>query len=328
MNNNENNINTNPIVNDNTINNQSVNQFENSIENNQSINNIEANREVNSNYNQNLSLDEKLLSAYVGNNYDKIINKKFNVSAFFFSFFYLAYRKIYLLTFILLVVLNLLSKISNILSFITIIVLIVIGFTFNKNYILYSKKQIDKIKKNNSNLSEEQLIEIVRKKGGTSTAGMIIFMIIWFVIAAFLNSVTPTKYKTATVGDYDNDYVLEYSVPSNLMNFSSDDDYKLYGSISGLKASCKYEIIYNNTPFDVYGYENEEALRSAFDSEYSTINLNDKTWHYKNKTGKIEYAFYDEDVKALYKIFLEGDSQCLSYNDKISQSFKFVNSGK
>ena len=44
------------------------------------------------------NLNEKLLIAYIGNNYSKIKSKKFSVPAFFLGYLYTGYRKFYSLT--------------------------------------------------------------------------------------------------------------------------------------------------------------------------------------------------------------------------------------
>ena len=55
--------------------------------------------------------DEDYLRIFIDNNYDKIINKKFNFAALFLGDFYLVYRKLYLFTFIKLLLTGILKQV-------------------------------------------------------------------------------------------------------------------------------------------------------------------------------------------------------------------------
>ena len=138
--------------------------------------------------NTNLSLDDKLLNAYIGENNEKIINNKFNFSALFFNVLYLIYRKKYVIAGISLIVFN---YCPNVISNICIWVYVILsGFLFNKYYVSSCRKNIETIKRTNPNATETELINLCSAKGGTSVVGFIIFMIIWSVIHTILNGLS------------------------------------------------------------------------------------------------------------------------------------------
>lgn len=146
-------------------------QKEEQIENNNLVNTTTLNTNQNyqmptSSYNNSYD-NEELLKAFIGKNYDKITKNLFNISGFFFTTFYLFYRKMFLYG-ILLFLINLI--ISNLLgNYITTTVLnVLVGLLVNKVYLYYANKKIEKIKTKNSEKSINELKEICAKKGGTS----------------------------------------------------------------------------------------------------------------------------------------------------------------
>lgn len=71
------------------------------------------------------------------------------------------YKKVYVPAIIGIIVLRILPDIF------LLVIDILLGFKFNKWYIDYAKKQINKIKLNNQNANEFELINICKRKGGT-----------------------------------------------------------------------------------------------------------------------------------------------------------------
>ena len=156
--NNSSNVNPFPNNNSTTVNSNSVNQQE-SIQQNGNSNNITQSNDSN---------DDELLKAFIGNNYNKITTRRFNIPGFFFTSFYMFYRKMFLygiLVFIVdLIIINLIKN-SLIMS---ILIGIVVGLFVNKLYLYYAKKKINKIKLENSQKSIDELKNICTIKGGTS----------------------------------------------------------------------------------------------------------------------------------------------------------------
>lgn len=137
---------------------------------------------------QNNSLDDKLLMAFIGNNYEKIMQQKFSIPALFLSWIYTLYRRIYIPSIIGMVAIILLGFLPSIIY--TIIVfafVIVLGINFNKWYVAYAKKQVEKIKMSNQNINENELINICKKKGGTNIWLAILIYAIFAIVSGFLN---------------------------------------------------------------------------------------------------------------------------------------------
>ena len=116
--------------------------------------------------------DEELLKAYVGKNYDKIANKQFNFTAFFFNSFYLCYRKMTLYGILLFAINLIVSLFINI--FLPIIINLIIGFVFNKLYLKRTHKKINNIKANNPSANKDTLIALCTNKGGVSIIRIIL----------------------------------------------------------------------------------------------------------------------------------------------------------
>ena len=117
--------------------------------------------------NSNSINDEELLRAFIGNNYEKITTRPFNFAGFFFTTFYMFYRKMLLYAILLflvnLVVLNVINNFIVIIGF-----NVAIGFLVNKIYLYYAKKKIDKIKFQNQQKDINVLKGLCSAKGGTS----------------------------------------------------------------------------------------------------------------------------------------------------------------
>lgn len=178
----QNNINAhmNNTIFDNSINPTSGNPLPNNninvqtnMQPNQSINNIQSQQNV-TNFNQ--VNDDDLLKSFIGNNYEKITTRPFNFAGFFFTTFYMFYRKMFgysLLVFLLnLVVLNVINNFA-----VTMVFNVIVGLIVNKIYLSYAKKKIAIIKANNSQKSPEELKNICASKGGTSVGNIFLGLI-------------------------------------------------------------------------------------------------------------------------------------------------------
>ena len=83
-------------------------------------------------------LNDELLKSFVGKNYEKIAKRPFNFAGFFFTTFYMFYRKMIgysiILFFLILVTINIINNFA-----IMIIFNIIVGLFFNKLYLSYAK---------------------------------------------------------------------------------------------------------------------------------------------------------------------------------------------
>lgn len=144
--------------------------------------------EINNMIHNATSLDEKLLIAFIGDNYQKIIQKKYSIPALFLSWIYTLYRKVYIPSVIGMVVILLLGFLPSTIYIILVLVFaIVLGMNFNKWYITYAQSQVQKIKNANPNASETELTDICTKKGGTNIWIAIVIYIIFVIVSNTLS---------------------------------------------------------------------------------------------------------------------------------------------
>ncbi len=123
------------------------------------------------------SFDEKFIYAYMGNGADKIYlnvkNGGFNIWAILFGICYYVYRKMYLVTVIMIAIQ---IGISLVFSELNSIVGICVGFMFCPLYKWDITRKLRKIKQENLGKSEEELLLLAKKKGGTSIASVFILV--------------------------------------------------------------------------------------------------------------------------------------------------------
>lgn len=314
------------------------------------IQNVSDNSNNNINSESFQNLEEKMECAYIGKNYDKIKNNKFNFSAWFFSFFYILYRKMYIQGSLLFLGISGLSFFlsSEVSTILVSALLILIGFMFNGIYMNYVKKQVNLIRKNNPNCSEEKLIDICKSKGGTN-----IFIAI--AISVVLSTITSTIYYISTyqqvntiqenVGDENNGYVLEYSLPQSFEKSTlfDDADERVYYLKSNDIDDTNDKLC--SISFDYEDYEDYEDYDSASDfitswycvnnatsCDIKSININSNTWYYIEKEEAYEKSsiYVCNDENKLYRVIftIPNDSsekqKCSDYRQSIIKSLKFV----
>ncbi len=151
--------------------------------NNQSIpdNNLTPETPNTIDYQNNYIDDDILLKSFIGNNYEKITTKSFNIAAFFFTALYMFYRKMFLYGLLLIIISTILSFIFKS-SFISLIICVLVGLFINKIYISFAKNKIAKIKASHPLSSSEELRALCTKKGGTSIGTVILGILIQTVI--------------------------------------------------------------------------------------------------------------------------------------------------
>lgn len=247
---------------------------------------------------QNNSLDDKLLMAFIGNNYEQIMQQKFSVPALFLSWIYTLYRKIYIPSIIGMGAIILLGFLPSIIY--TIIVfafVIVLGINFNKWYVAYAKKQVEKIKMSNQNINENELINICKKKGGTNIWLAILIYAVFAIVSGFLNPNVNNLYKNESDGDNDNCSIVV------------DTDTYFVHNINRLKNSCEnFEVSYENIKFVAQKntYENYEAYTNKiyynnkelkYISNDDVINSNlTNAYLLYNPNGKNSFLFMFHEV--------------------------------
>ena len=228
--------------------------------------------------NSNASLDDKLLASFIGNNYDKITNNKFSFSACFLCVWYLCYRKLYLLSIIIMIISFVIGLFLPILSSMyTVVLMIVSGFLFNKLYVKYAKKKISKIKEENPNVTEDSLIKLAGQKGGVSLRALVIYIIVFVIISIIYFAIllsnglkaktltcTQTENQTGLVFKQDIEMTFDNDLLTNInqtITYTLNDDYLSYSSYIERLArenaqkymdhGCEVDIINNGKKIEV-----------------------------------------------------------------------------
>ena len=166
--------------------------------------------------------NDNLLKVFIGKNYDKITTKGFNVAGFFFSMFYMFYRKMLLYGFLcILIELGLGLVFKN--YYLGLILNILIGLFVNKIYIIYANKKINKIKDENQGKTPQEIENICMNKGGTSGLylflGIIIelfvllLMIFVLIPLSLINQIQGTVNNLDLNLDTGNDIIIENTSP-------------------------------------------------------------------------------------------------------------------
>lgn len=298
-------VNTNSVTYNNTI--PVSSQLESNLVN-QTINNTPntANTSTNMSINQNTAsknnivnnqLDDELLKAFIGKNYEKITKKQFNFAGFFFTTLYMLYRKMFLysiIAFLLnILILNVFKQ-----SLLIIVFNIAIGLLINKIYLGYAKKKVANIKANNKQKSVDELKGICTSKGGTSIGQLFLGLILQVIIAFFI------IISMAIIGiggafaelfnSYNGNADIEKTVSkkgSTLIENVIVNGYACYNS------NCFLSIDENGVTTDyALGFNNELMQKLVDYKEYIKLNI-----YYKQK---------DEDkIIVDYKLFLKSNEE-------------------
>ena len=233
--------------------------------------------------NSNASLDDKLLASFIGNNYDKIINNKFSLSACFLCVWYLFYRKIYLISIIIMIISFVIGLFLPVLSGVyTIILMACSGLLFNKLYVKYAKKKIDKIKVENTNMAEDDLIKLAGQKGGVSTKALIIYIIVFVIIsiiyfAILLSNGLKGKTLSCTTTESETGLTLKHDIEMTFDNailtgakqkitYTIDDSYSSYSSyLEELARENAQEYMDHGCDVDITNTGNEIVVTINFD---------------------------------------------------------------
>lgn len=241
-------------------------------------NNIEGLTLENQNNNaNNVDIDETLKKEFIGENYEKLIrDKRFNFSAFFFSVFYLFYRKLTLYGIILIIINFIISSINSIL---TIIPNLLLGIFFNKLYLYYVDKKINELKQKNKAANFETIIEECKRKGGTSLGSIFIGILLYLVIAIIFVVFSlllniPSKFNIKLKDNKQKNNEIKTKIENGVLT----GDYKIAGKVS-YNNNAYYTIYVKdidagsliihadefNLPDNLISYNEEIKLRIVYD---------------------------------------------------------------
>ena len=230
---------------------------------------------------------EALIDTYIGNNVDKIRNRTFSFCTFIFGMWYTLYRKMWLLTILLFIVRLILEMfLPSFSPFILLVIDIVISVQFKEIYLNHVKEQVEKIKRENPEKTQEQLISICRKKGGTAGLLLIIIFIAIFALSFLTTFLEYKSFESDLDMDENTGLVgeLNVEIPTNFEEIAhSSSSFAMY-SLTEETDTCTLNIT-NNKYFN--GKTLEEYIEDEIEykendiiivSEYRVINGN--KWYY------------------------------------------------
>ncbi len=137
-------------------------------------------------------MEEQLMSEYIGKDAEKYMNTNTNWVAALLGqsigpvwFFY---RKSYLLGFAFIILTLIVGRVATSLGIkkAYYIMFLIYLFLANKLYLWDVRRKVKKILENNENMSQEQLVEIARKKGGTNAVAAAIYVILIVALIVIL----------------------------------------------------------------------------------------------------------------------------------------------
>lgn len=275
-----------------------------------------------------LTDDEKFVEEYIGTSYDSFRNSSFNPGAFFLGPIYLFYRKMYLYAIIFILISMFIS------ACIPVVLNIILGFIINGIYLEKARTDVRTIRRNNNGLSDEEILNLCKKKGGTTFVAPLIYVLIITIILvlAVMLIYYSWKYEEKYSNEYDNNYnetesydkyELRYEMPSKFEKRS--DNYYVSGNYSD-NHFCN--IIFTN----IHKYDDlsdREYFSNRTKKELSSSDVNGQLWYYyiddySNSRKTYNYmTTKDKNVfQITYSIYSDDDNYC-------SDSLKpFINSLK
>lgn len=249
---------------------------------------------------------EDYIEAFIGKSYNRISKKNFSVLAFLFTYFYAAYRKFFLLGYIYVVLAYILFVLAIYYDQVWILLMIVlvriiIAFFFNKWYLKYVEKKVDKLVKKKNNLSLNEMLDLCKKKGHTNTIVFVITVIIEIFAFIILGVALLEVVYPPTVSD-----PIEYEKPKIDRNFNykeltkeateKDNLFKMTcvntNDSIGIKKDDVIDCVvrFNKELIDEHYYENylEYYILDFADDE----NLALKDYSITNRSEKSHYSYF------------------------------------
>lgn len=295
--------------------------------------------------------DDDLKKAYIGNNYEKLKKGRFSLPTLFLGIYYLLYRKMWLYSLLWLII-TVLSTIGvyvykiSYLSLLPMIYIILLSALFTNLYSKKVDKEIMKIRKNNSDKSNDELLSICKKKGGVSVGAVVTVIILIistlivvmsvFIADTFTKALEDNEYKNRKT--YNNESELAYKLPDIFKEKNhANDSYENF-SYYGNKDSCTVDIsnyeIYSEKTAEEYLKDSITTNMNETVSEIKSKEINQNIWSYVEVTSPDKVTFYyaciynNRIYEVTYKIYSDGSSLCSKAHDELINSLIFSkNSG-
>lgn len=165
------------------------------------------------------------------------------------------------------------------------------------------RKKIDKIKVENTNMTEDDLIKLARQKGGVSTKALIIYIIVFVIIsiiyfAILLSNGLKGKTLSCTTTESETGLTLKHDIEMTFDNslligakqkitYTIDDSYSSYSSyLEELARENAQEYMDHGCDVDITNEGNEIVVTISFDID--NMSELDKSYFDLNNPGTYE----------------------------------------
>lgn len=244
-------------------------------------------------------MDEKIKQIFVGKKFEKFEKKVFSIPSFLFGGIYFAYRKMLIYA----IVVSLFTTIMDTLASKTLdfglmiiamlCVRISIGLYFPLWYRKFYNNSVKNILANTPSQSEEDFIKSAQKKGGTSIAFIILFIIINSVFTSFLNQFISFDKEDTSMSNNSsffstNDFELPANIDLSNATLLEKADIRGYSGVMGKYTITIGEETYNCTA------DNPQALAVSKDYEEIYANI-----YYVENDGEkfiVSYELYNNQT--------------------------------
>ena len=257
--------------------------------------------------------NEDCLEAYIGEDYNIIKKKFFNIYAFLLSWAYVLYRKLYI-TGILGLLLALLCLLkSKVLLIIYLVASMVIwGFLFNKYYIFVAKKRIERYIAKSDDTDRYKMVNICAKRGGVSILKALLIYLIFLGGIVYL--FTSNKVMKTSKQYFWKENTANKANCLSLVRaaYKNKEELKMGEALEG---ACSIQIKKGKKQFDVYlktEYENV-MIYTYFTTEGDYI-------VYKNNTKSMNELM----AKKANKTITEEETKLLKEKQIIESTYKEI----
>ena len=293
--------------------------------------------------------DDKYVKAYIGQNYQSIKRMKFSFPALIFGPWYLLYRKVwgYAIAIIIISIAAQFLLTSDLKDFVNIIMNIFVACKFQSIYMKQAEDKVEQIKQQNLDKTTNELLDICRKKGGTSTKAPAIIIISALILIPIIAMYVYTNDTVDVENENNNEIVEEVEEENNEFTYTIPQGFiKAYGS--GFYNRFEYQVnnsIKCNLTVDkttlIRNYPDEKTyLEKKMNIVANTtnqpipvmsLNLNGKNWKYMNietpQRSETMYAYKtDKEIYVIktydYKINNQTNTICKTKYNEFLNSVK------
>lgn len=261
---------------------------------------------------------ENFLKAYIGEDYEKIRFKNFNLLACLLNWAYVIYRKLYITGIIgLLLTLLIILKLPQIAIIYAIIVMVGLGFGFNKYYIFISKQVIKNQQKKFEGSDDYSMEKILSRKGGVNVIFTLILYLL-FLIVLFYGMFHFTINKTHNTKFWEENTTNEASCIS-LTKIAYKDLPNVTEKGQIMESTCKVTTGDTNNEYSIYIkiLDNTKVIYAYYQTEKSYLKYRGNT----KLLGELEQKQANNTLSDVEKgMLVELKNIELTYNDIYEKS--------